>query len=426
MNNPFRAFGISDAVINASEEVTGQIAPAIRRIEQTRASNQLRVLQAFRHARVSESDFGISTGYGYDDIGREKIEKIYADLFGGESAYVRIQISCGTQALAACLFGNLKPGDKMLSVTGTPYDTLATAIGIRKGEEKTAPGALLDYGIKYDEIGLLPDDSPDLEAIKAAVDRKTRLVFIQKSKGYSDRRCLLGDEIRAIISAVRETGSNAIILVDNCYGEFVEEAEPCSYGADLCAGSLIKNPGGGLCPSGGYIVGRSDLVEAAAFRLSAPGVGMHVGPSLGFNRTIAQGLFMAPHVVAESLKGAVFAAALFRKAGFETFPGPLDPRGDIIQSVRFEYPEQLKEFCRIVQANSPVDSFVTPEPWDMPGYDVPVIMAAGTFVQGSSIEFSADGPIKPPYNAYMQGGLVSEQICLAAMLAVEKMGAPFI
>lgn len=426
MNNPFRAFGISDAVIKSSEEVFEEISPAIRRIEQIRASNQLRVLNAFRNARVSESDFGISTGYGYDDIGRDKIEKIYAEVFGGEAAYVRIQISCGTQALAACLFGNLRPGDKMISVTGTPYDTLATAIGITKNKGQRVPGSLLDYGIEYAEIALLPDDSPDLEAIRKTVDSRTRLVFAQKSKGYSDRKCLLGSEIRRVVSAVRETGSDAIILVDNCYGEFVEETEPCSYGADICAGSLIKNPGGGLCPSGGYIVGRSDLVEAAAFRLSAPGVGKHVGPSLGFNRAIAQGLFMAPHVVAESLLGAVFAAALFRKAGFDTMPGPSDPRGDIIQCVRFSRQEQLIEFCRIVQACSPVDSFVTPEPWDMPGYDVPVIMAAGTFVQGSTIEFSADGPIKPPYNAYMQGGLVSEQIFLAAMLAVEKMGAKFI
>ena len=422
MNNPYRAFGVSDAVIQASEEVRESIAPAIFQIEKVRSFNQLRVLNAFREARFSESDLGSSTGYGYDDMGRDKIEKVYSAVFGGESAYVRIQISCGTQALAACLFGILRPKDKMVSVTGTPYDTLATAIGIAKNNEPRIPGSLLDYGIEYAEVALLPDDSPDLAAIRAAVDRDTRLVFIQKSKGYSDRRCLMGSEIRSVISAVRAAGSDAVILVDNCYGEFVEEEEPCSYGADLCAGSLIKNPGGGLCPSGGYIVGRRDLVEAAAFRLSAPGVGQHVGPSLGFNRTIAQGLFMAPHVVAESLKGAVFASALFRKAGFDTSPGPMDPRGDIIQSIRFHGPEQLTEFCRIVQACSPVDSFVTPEPWAMPGYDVPVIMAAGTFVQGSSIEFSADGPIKSPYNAYMQGGLVSEQICLAAMIAADKMG----
>jgi cystathionine beta-lyase family protein involved in aluminum resistance len=422
MNNPYRAFGVSDAVIQASEEVRESIAPAIFQIEKVRSFNQLRVLNAFREARFSESDLGSSTGYGYDDMGRDKIEKVYSAVFGGESAYVRIQISCGTQALAACLFGILRPKDKMLSVTGTPYDTLATAIGITKDNRSRVPGSLLDYGIEYAEVALLPDDSPDLNAIQSAVDRNTRLVFIQKSKGYSDRRCLLGAEIRSIIVAVRATGSDAVILVDNCYGEFVEEEEPCSYGADLCAGSLIKNPGGGLCPSGGYIVGRREWVEAAAFRLSAPGLGQHIGPSLGFNRAIAQGLFMAPHIVAESLKGAVFAAALFRKAGFDTSPGPLDARGDIIQSIRFRLSEQVAEFCRIVQACSPVDSFVTPEPWSMPGYDVPVIMAAGTFVQGSTIEFSADGPIKPPYNAYMQGGLVSEQICLAAMLAVDKMG----
>lgn len=422
MNNPYRAYGVSEAVISASEEVHKEIEPVIRRIERIRAHNQLRVLDAFREARISDAHFGFSTGYGYDDIGRDKMERVYARIFGGEEAYVRIQISSGTQALAACLFGILRPGNRMISVTGTPYDTLAAAIGISKSVRSDARGCLTEFGIEYDQVDLLPDDSPDIAAITSAIDRSTRLIFIQKSKGYSDRRCLLGSEIRSIIGAVRQTGSDAVIMVDNCYGEFVEEEEPCAYGADICAGSLIKNPGGGLCPSGGYIVGRKDLVEAASSRLSAPGLGGHVGPSLGYSRTIAQGLFLAPHIVAESLKGAVFAASLFRKAGFRTMPGPSDPRGDIIQSIRFDTPDQVMNFCRIVQACSPVDSFVTPEPWDMPGYDVPVIMAAGTFIQGSSIEFSADGPIKPPYNAYMQGGLVAEQIYLAAMTAIDKMG----
>lgn len=421
MENPFQIFGISDAVVKTAASVHQEIAPAISRIEEIRRNNQLRVLNAFRDARISEAHFGSSTGYGYDDIGREKIERMYAQVFGAESAYVRIQISSGTQAIAACLFGILRPGDTMISLTGTPYDTLATAIGISKQDRKPAEGSLREFGILYKEVALREDDSPDLVAIKRAVDKETRLVFIQKSKGYADRRCLLGSEIRSIIETVRGTGSSAVILVDNCYGEFVEEEEPCHYGADLCAGSLIKNPGGGLCPTGGYIVGKKEWVEAASYRLTAPGLGHHVGPSLGFNRTIAQGLFMAPHIVAESLKGSIFAAELFRKAGFRTFPGPFDQRGDIIQSIRFRLPEQVLSFCRIVQTCSPVDSFVTPEPWDMPGYDVPVIMAAGTFVQGSSIEFSADGPIKPPYNVYMQGGLVSEQIYLAAMMAVDQM-----
>ncbi|NLW89162.1 MAG: hypothetical protein GXY43_05520 [Clostridiaceae bacterium] len=421
MENPFQIFGISDAVVKTAASVHQEIAPAISRIEEIRRNNQLRVLNAFRDARISEAHFGSSTGYGYDDIGREKIERMYAQVFGAESAYVRIQISSGTQAIAACLFGILRPGDTMISLTGTPYDTLATAIGISKQDRKPAEGSLREFGILYKEVALREDDSPDLVAIERAVDKETRLVFIQKSKGYADRRCLLGSEIRSIIETVRGTGSSAVILVDNCYGEFVEEEEPCHYGADLCAGSLIKNPGGGLCPTGGYIVGKKEWVEAAAYRLTAPGLGHHVGPSLGFNRTIAQGLFMAPHIVAESLKGSIFAAELFRKAGFRTFPGPFDQRGDIIQSIRFRLPEQVLSFCRIVQTCSPVDSFVTPEPWDMPGYDVPVIMAAGTFVQGSSIEFSADGPIKPPYNVYMQGGLVSEQIYLAAMMAVDQM-----
>ncbi|MBN1892279.1 MAG: methionine gamma-lyase family protein [Clostridiales bacterium] len=425
MDNPFRAFGVSDAVFRVSEEVHESIAPVIRQIEKIRSHNQLRVLNAFREARISDAHLGFSTGYGYDDIGRDKIEQMYANIFGGESAYVRIQISSGTQAITGCLFGILKPGMTMVSVTGRPYDTLSTAIGLTKTESSPTHGTLLGYGVKYREVPLKPDDSLDIEAIGVAVDRDTDLVFIQKSKGYSDRRCFLGSEIRAVMETVREAAPNAVIMVDNCYGEFVEKEEPCQYGADIIAGSLIKNPGGGLCPSGGYIAGRKDLVSAAADRLSAPGLGRHVGPSLGFNRLIAQGLFMAPHIVSESLKGAVFAAEIFRKAGFDTVPGPHDPRGDIIQSIRFQSAQQVVDFCKIVQACSPVDSFVTPEPWDMPGYDDPVIMAAGTFVQGSSIEFSADGPIKPPYNAYMQGGLVAEQIYLAAMLAVEKMGERF-
>lgn len=422
MNNPFKKYGVSDNTAIAADAASKEIAPVIAEIDRIRQHNQLRVLHAFQTAKMSDIHFGFPTGYGYDDIGREKIEQMYADIFGGESAYVRIQISSGTQAIAACLFGVLRPGDEMLSVTGKPYDTLATVIGLDAESDKPSIGNLRDFQIKCSVAELLDDGSPDLDKITRSIHENTKLVFIQKSKGYSSRRCLSGKDIQAIVATVRLVKTDVVILVDNCYGEFVEEKEPCELGADLCAGSLIKNPGGGLCPSGGYIVGRKDLVEMAASRLSAPGLGSHVGPSLGFNRMMAQGLFLAPHIVAESLKGAVFAAALFEKAGFDSLPKPSDKRGDIVQSIQFDSPEQVVAFCKVIQACSPIDSFVSPEPWDMPGYDEKVVMAAGTFVQGSSIELSADGPIKPPYYVYMQGGLVSEQTKLAAMLAVDKMG----
>jgi len=422
MNNPYQEYGVSDDVARVASLVAGQIAPAISEVERIRGINQLRVLRAFQNARISDIHFGYPTGYGYDDIGREKIEEAYAEIFGGQAAYVRIQISSGTQAIAACLSGILRPGDHLLSVTGKPYDTLATVIGPSAGGGKAVSGNLGEFGITFSCVELQDDGSPDLCSISESVTENTKLVMIQKSRGYSQRRSLFSSDITDIVSAVRAKNPQTIILADNCYGEFVEEKEPCHCGVDLCAGSLIKNPGGGICPSGGYIVGREDLVEMVASRLSAPGLGSHVGPSLGFNRTIAQGLFLAPHVVAESLKGAIFAAALFEASGFETAPGPLEKRGDIVQSICFKSPEQVMAFCEVIQKCSPVDSFVRPEPWDMPGYDGKVIMAAGTFVQGSSIELSADGPMKPPYIAYMQGGLVSEQTMLAAMLAVGQMG----
>jgi len=421
MRNPYQNYGVSDAVFDMSEEVMKDIAPVVEKITRIREINQLRVFQAFWNAKISDSHFGMPTGYGYDDAGREKIEQMYAELFGGEAAYVRIQISAGTQAIAMGLFGVLRPGDEMLSVTGRPYDTLASTIGI-SGSDESDMGSLRDFGITYKEVSLSENGSPDLPAIMQAINDRTKLVFIQKSKGYTSRRCLCRDDLTSIIETVRKCRPGVIIFVDNCYGEFVEEQEPCSLGADLCAGSLIKNPGAGLCPSGGYIVGRKDLIEKVASRATAPGLGSHIGPSLGFNRTIAQGLFMAPHVTAECVRGAVFAAALFEKAGFISQPGAFADRGDIVQSIQFKNGQQVVEFCQIIQACSPVDSFVRPEPWEMPGYDSPVVMAAGTFVQGASIELSADGPIKPPFIAYMQGGLVFEQTKLAAMRAVEKMG----
>jgi len=421
MKNPYQNYGVSDAVFTMSEEVMKDIAPVVERIVKIREINQLRVFQAFWNAKISDTHFGIPTGYGYDDVGRERIEQMYAELFGSEAAYVRIQISAGTQAIAMCLFGVLRPGDEMLSVTGRPYDTLAATIGI----SEFAPddmGSLLDFGVTYNEVNLNEDGSADLPSITAAINNNTKLVFIQKSKGYTSRRCLCSDDLRSIIDTVRKCKQDVIVFVDNCYGEFVEECEPCSLGADLCAGSLIKNPGAGLCPSGGYIVGRKDLIEKVASRATAPGLGSHIGPSLGFNRTIAQGLFMAPHITAECVKGAVFAAALFERAGYLSHPKSSSERGDIVQSIQFMNGQQVVDFCQVIQACSPVDSFVRPEPWEMPGYDAPVVMAAGTFVQGSSVELSADGPIKPPYIAYMQGGLVFEQTKLAAMRAVEKMG----
>ena len=418
MNNPYSQYGISDAVYQLSRDVTADLLPYFQRIEEVRECNQLRVLQAFRDARFSESHFAFSSGYGYDDLGREKLEQIYAQVFGGESAYVRIQISAGTQAIAAGLFGNLRPGDELLSVTGRPYDTLASAIGIKDNDKNT--GSLRAFGVDYREVELTPEGDPDHDAIRSAISPRTKMVFIQKSKGYTTRRCLTAQDIRSIVATVRSMRDDILIFTDNCYGEFVETVEPCSLGVDLCAGSLIKNPGGGLAPAGGYLVGKAEVVENAAERLTAPGLGSHVGPSLGFTRTLAQGLFMAPHVTAECLRGAVFAAGILDRIGCVCAPSASAYRGDIVQSVSFDDGKQLTDFCAIVQSCAPVDAFVTPEPWDMPGYDAPVVMAAGAFTQGSSIELSADGPVKPPYTVYMQGGLVVEQVKLAVMTAAEK------
>ena len=419
-DNPFLKYGISDAVVEMASEAMTTASSVFRDIEKVREINQLRVLDAFRNAHFAEAHLGATTGYGYDDMGREKIEEMYAELFGAEAAYVRIQVTCGTQILVACLFGILKPGEEMLAVTGRPYDTLASALGVEKKDD-TFTGSLLDYGMKYNEVQLKPDGSPDLDAIRAAIKPETKVIFLQKSKGYTSRRCLRSDDIKAVVDLVKGIREDLIVFVDNCYGEFVETTEPCAVGADLCAGSLIKNAGGGLCPSGAYVCGRKDLVERVAERVTAPGLGSHVGPSLGFNRQIAQGLFMAPHVVAEALKGAVFAAKMLEMAGCTCAPAFDEKRGDIVQSVAFPNAEQMVNFCRNVQSCSPVDSFVAPEPWAMPGYDAEVVMAAGAFVQGASIEFSADGPVKPPYLVYMQGGLVFEQVKLAVMMAVSKM-----
>ena len=419
--DPFKSmYGISDTVVDMAKEAMTTVSSVFEKIDQVKEINQLRVLQAFRNARFAEAHLGATTGYGYDDMGREKIEEMYAELFGAEAAYVRIQVTCGTQILVACLFGILKPGEEMLAASGRPYDTLASALGVEKKDD-TFTGSLLDYGMKYNEVQLKEDGSPDLEAIRAAIKPETKVVFLQKSKGYTSRRCLRADDIKAVVDLVKGIREDIIVFVDNCYGEFVETQEPCALGADLCAGSLIKNAGGGICPSGAYVAGRKDLVERVAERVTAPGLGSHVGPSLGFNRQIAQGLFLAPHVVAEALKGAVFAAKMLEMAGCKCEPAFDDLRGDIVQSVAFPDEKQMVNFCKNVQSCSPVDSFVSPEPWDMPGYDAQVVMAAGAFVQGASIEFSADGPVKPPFLVYMQGGLVFEQVKLAVMQAVSGM-----
>lgn len=417
MSNPYTVYGISDGLYETASQVLEEGRSAFEEIESQREINQLKVIKAFQDARFSETHFNFSSGYGYDDVGREKLEEIYSQVFGGESAYVRIQISSGTQAIAAALFGVLRPKDEIISVTGRPYNSLAATIGIdwKGGSE----GSLSEFGIQYKQVDLLPDGEPDYYMIAEKISKKTKVVFIQKSKGYTSRRSLVGREVREISKIAKQIRKDIVVFVDNCYGEFVELTEPCENGADLCAGSLIKNPGGGLAPAGGYIVGKKELVEMAASRLTAPGLGSHIGPSLGFTRTLAQGLYFAPHITAECLKGAVFTAGLFEKAGFSADPSFLSPRSDIVQSICFTSRNQLLHFCKMIQASSPVDSFVTPEPWDMPGYDVPVIMAAGTFTQGSSAELSADGPMQSPYTAYMQGGLVFEQVKLASLMALK-------
>lgn len=417
----FAPFGIAAGTVLRSEAIIQELAPVFARIDRTRSINQLRVLQAFHAARLAESSLGGTTGYGYDDSGRHQIETAYAQVFGAEKALVRIQISAGTQALAICLYGLLRPGDTLLSVTGRPYDTLQATIGVTDDGSPAPEGSLVDLGVNYRELALQDDGDPDLAGIAEALDVRTKVVFIQKSRGYTTRRSLLIADIEQIVQTVRQHQPQAIVLVDNCYGEFVEDREPCMVGADLVAGSLIKNPGGGLCPSGGYVAGRADLVEKVAARLTAPGLGSHVGPTLGFSRLIAQGFYLAPQIVAESLKGAAFAAALFSQAGYKTYPAAEAVRGDLVQTLEFGNPDHLVTFCQAIQAASPVDSFVRPEPWAMPGYDSPVIMAAGAFVQGSSIELSADGPLKPPFPAYLQGGLNFETVRLACLLAYERL-----
>ena len=381
------------------------------------ATNQLRVLDAMRRHRVEESDLAPSSGYGYHDRGREKLEAIYAEVFGGDAALVRPQIVSGTQALALAFFGNLLPGDELLLATGEPYDTLAAVIDA----EGRRPGSLGEMGVRVRRVGLGPQ-GPDLDAIAAATGAGTRVVFSQRSRGYSARPSLAVGQVGEIVRAVKGRNPQAVCLVDNCYGEFVEPEEPCAAGADLVAGSLIKNPGGGLAGTGGYLVGRPGVVERAAARLTAPGLGGQVGPFLGSTkRDFYQGFYLAPLVVGQALQGAVFAAAFFAALGFEVQPAADEPRTDLIQAITLGSREALVDFCRGIQAGSPVEAHLRPEPWAMPGYDHEVIMAAGAFTQGSSIELSADAPLRPPYTVYLQGGLNLPQVVAASLLAAQRL-----
>ena len=410
-------FGIDESIARLAQSVEHEVRDIFGEIESVREANQYKVIAAMQEHNLSDSHFGGTTGYGYNDRGREVLDSVYASVFGAEDALVRHQIVSGTQAIAICLYGNLRPGDELLSITGKPYDTLEEVIGIR-GE---GAGSLKDFGITYRQLDLLEDGSIDIGNIKTVMGPRTKMVLIQRSRGYEWRTSIKTGDIKKAAEAVKKINKDTIVMVDNCYGEFTETEEPTQTGADLVAGSLIKNPGGGLVPAGGYIAGRKELVRNAAFRLTTPGLGKEVGATLGNNRLMFQGLFMAPHTVAESLKGAVFTAALMQKLGFETSPGPAEKRSDIIQAIRFNDPESMIAFCQGIQKGSPVDAFVTPEPWEMPGYDSKVIMAAGAFIQGSSIELSADAPLKPPYIAYMQGGLVYEHVKLGVMTALKYM-----
>ncbi len=388
--------------------------PLFRHIEEIAEINTLKVLEAMRKCRVSEAHFNTTAGYAYDDIGRGKLEELYAEIFGAERALVRTQFVSGTHALATVLFGILRPGDELLSLTGAPYDTMQTVIGYAN----PGKGSLKEFGILYDELPMR-EGKVDFAGIQHKLKPNTKMVLIQRSRGYSMRAPLTIDDIRAICKEVKRAKPDCICFVDNCYGEFVDILEPTQAGADIMAGSLIKNPGGGVAPTGGYIAGKNELVELSSYRLTAPGMGDELGASLSNNRLLFQGIFLAPHVVSQAIKGAVFAAGVFAALGYKTLPLPKDLRGDIIQAIELGTRERLIAFCGGIQKYSPVDSFAIPEPWDMPGYADQVIMAAGTFVQGASIEFSADGPLREPYNVYLQGALTFEHAVIGIMGAAQ-------
>ena len=395
----------SKKITDLKREVLKESEPLFAHIEDVAEANTLKVLDAMRECRVSDAHFNTTTGYAYDDIGRGKLEELYAKIFGAERALVRTQFVSGTHALATVLFGILRPGDELVSLTGKPYDTMQTVIGY----DNPSPGSLKEFGVLYNELPMVAG-KVDMAHIKDVITDKTKMVEIQRSRGYSMRSPLSIEDIRAITTEVHRIKPDCICFVDNCYGEFVDYEEPTQAGADIMAGSLIKNPGGGIAPTGGYIVGRDDLVELASYRLTAPGMGDELGASLSNNRLLFQGLFLAPHVVSQAIKGAIFAAGMFAKLGYKTLPLPTEVRGDIIQAIELGSADKLIAFCGGIQKYSPVDSFAAPEPWDMPGYADKIIMAAGTFVQGASIEFSADGPLRAPYNVYLQGGLTFHAI----------------
>lgn len=396
----YEKLGINAKTAEFGEEIAAGLKERFAKIDEVAEYNQMKVLMALQKNQVSEACLHGTTGYGYNDLGREKLEAVYADIFHTEDALVRPQITCGTHALALALMSNLRPGQELMSPVGKPYDTLEEVIGIRPSK-----GSLAEYGITYAQADLLPDGGFDWDGIRAKINERTHLVTIQRSKGYQTRHTLSVAEIGALISFIKGIKPDVICMVDNCYGEFVETIEPTDVGADMVVGSLIKNPGGGLAPIGGYIAGKKECVENAAYRLTSPGLGKEVGASLGILGTFFQGLFLSPTVTASALKTAIFAANIYEKLGFSVLPDSTESRHDIIQAITFGKPEAVEGFCRGIQAAAPVDSYVTPIPWDMPGYDAPVIMAAGNFVSGSSIELSADGPIKPPYAVYFQGGL---------------------
>lgn len=412
----YNGLGISKQVLDFCTEIEERLQDRFKEFDEKAEYNQLKVIKAMQEARVSDVHFSASSGYGYNDLGRDTLEEVYAKVFNTEAALVRPQITCGTHALALALASNLRPGDELLSVSGKPYDTLEEVIGIRP-----SVGSLKEFGVTYSQVDLLPDGSFDKEGIKKAINPKTKLIAIQRSKGYLPRRTLSPYEIGDVIKFIKEINPELIVMIDNCYGEFVEYDEPSDFGADMTVGSLIKNPGGGLAPIGGYIVGTKECIEQASYRLTAPGLGREVGATLGVTQSFFQGLFLAPTVVSGALKGAVFAANIYEKLGFKVVPDSSEPRYDIIQAIEFGRPEGVIEFCKGIQAAAPVDSFVTPEPWAMPGYDSDVIMAAGAFIQGSSIELSADGPIKPPYAVYFQGGLTWYHAKLGIINSLQKL-----
>lgn len=408
---------IREQILEIASQAQRELQPQFARIDAIAEKNTFRVLTAFQTHRVAESYFSGTTGYGYDDIGRDKLDEIYADIFGTEDALVRIGFVNGTHAITCALFGILRPGDTLVSAVGAPYDTLLGVIGV----SDKGPGSLKDYGVTYRQVALV-NNAPDPTGLVQAVrDPSVKVVLIQRSRGYATRPSLSVDEIGTLCTLVHQHNPNAAVVVDNCYGEFVETREPPHVGADLVVGSLIKNPGGGLAPTGGYLAGRRDLVACASMRLTAPGIGRECGSTLGNNRSLYQGLFLAPHTTAQAVKTAVFAARMMELLGYRTDPASDAVRHDIIQAIHFRDPDKLKRFCGGIQSGAPVDSYVTPEPWDMPGYDCQVIMAAGAFIQGASIELSCDAPMREPYTAYLQGGLTYESGKAGILLAVEAL-----